>query len=250
MRRYSAVLLLFIWLVTGSCSRYYYRPTGVSAPLLTSKGDVHGSFSHISDDDGVNCSYLELAYSPVKHLGLSAGYNSFNHVVGSPDYSSGNVSAQGHMTDVAAGYYYAMGHKIKLVGDIYGGYSGGRISSDVTMNIHRWYLMPGIGVTSKCVELAYNFRLSGVSFSNFDANGYDDYYLASQNLINNGRRIDQGSYLFGDQSLTLRGGYKWVKIQFQSVATNAISGVPWNYKKTSFNIGLSCTIHKLLRKQK
>ena len=86
------------------------------------------------------------------------------------------------------------------------------------MRVHRFFFQPGIGVHSPWFDAAFNLRISSVKYLGFDPKGRSNDYLMEHNLLNaNGKRIDDGSYTFPEPSFTIRGGYKFAKVQLQKV---------------------------------
>jgi len=245
MSKLQLFICLLLMVYCTGCSRYYYKPNGANAPLLTDAKQLHlaGSVERGGDGPMVDA---QAAWSPVKHLGIIADLSTFRHSEDSPDVPSGKVSASASMAEAGAGYYYAadyynkQGGKLSLVFDVYGGPGIGRLKSDINTGFTRLFVQPGLGVRTKFAEVSFNWRISDIHYFRFDANGHDDNYLRQQNLITGtGRRIDHGSYVFSEPSVTLRAGYKLVKLQVQFVWANSWSNVPWNYNNSMVNIGLA-----------
>lgn len=237
---------LYLLLVFGmsSCSRYYYKPNGVNAPMLTAANDLHLSANATNDVAFVN---LQAAYSPVNHLGIIANISTYSYKADSPDVTAGNVDASAHLAELGVGYYYSTGNRAKLVYDIYGGIGNGSMKSDVNMSAVRGFIQPGVGIRTKYFEASFNYRLSCIRYYNLNTNGHDSNYLSQQHLINdNGRRIDNTAYLFAEPSITIRGGYKFIKVQMQYVIAKAVTNVPWAYNADQFSIGVGFELEELM----
>ena len=224
-----------------SCDRYYYQPNGVHAPLLVAANDAHLT----ATEDGSNRN-IQAAYSPIKHLGIIAGYSSFSYKADKVDVNAGDVDAHAHLAEMGAGYYYAVGKKAKVLWDIYGGVGGGKLTSDVNMHFFRPFIQPGAGLRTPYFDIAFNYRFSGIRYSQLDVNGHDATYLEQHNLVNGDRSINGTTYFFGEPSITLRGGYKFLKLQVQLVSSHAISNVPWSYNNSELTLGIHFALEDLL----
>ena len=237
--------LLLIVCCLSSCSRYYYKPNGVNAPMLTTARDAHLAANTTNDGSFVN---VQGAYSPINHLGIIGTFNTYAYKASNPDAASGNVDASARLAELGAGYYYTMGKKVKLLFDIYGGGGFGSMQSDVDMSVFRGFVHPGVGIRTPYFEFVFNYRLSALKYYNLNANGHDSTYLQQQNLVyGNGRRIDNTGYLFAEPAVTMRGGYKFIKLQAQFVTATAISHVPWEYNNSIFTVGATFELEDLLK---
>lgn len=252
MKQYLYLLSLPLIFFT-SCSRYYYKPNAVNTPLFTDGGQAHlafcGSGGGTEDNDG-GTAYFDVqgSYSPIKHLGIIANYSTYKFNADNPNPNSGNVDARAHLLEAGIGGYMPVGErKAKFVTELYVGGGGGKISSDVDMKIRRLFVQPGLGLHSPWVDASFALRISNVKFSDLNANGRSDDYLMQQDLISSdGRRIDKGSYTFYEPCFTVRGGYKFAKVQLQMVISDNVSSVPWNYNPVRFTAGFYLSIEDIV----
>jgi hypothetical protein len=248
MKSENLLLLTVILIGLCSCNRYYYKPSGINAPLFTGGGQAHlsldGSFGNPKNGKAAegNTYFFDVqgAVSPVNHLAFIANYSTYKYRVLNPDDASGHVDAAAHLLEGGIGGYYAtQGRKVQMVTDLFAGYGGGPVRSDVNMDARRFFIQPGIGMHSPWFDASFNLRFSILNFSNFYANGRSDDYLITQKLIDNrGRRIDATTYSFAEPGITIRAGYKLAKVQFQMVLANEISQVAWNYNAARFTAGI------------
>ncbi|HEY4156237.1 MAG TPA: hypothetical protein VGM24_12440 [Puia sp.] len=249
--------LLSAALLTVSCNRYYYKPNAINTPLFTGGGQAHlnlaGSVGN--PDNGKNSegnTYffdIQGSVSPVNHLAFIANYSTYSYRVNNPDILSGHVDASAHLLEGGIGGYYAShGRKVQFVSDLFVGYGGGPVRSDVDMNASRFFIQPGIGMHSPWVDAAFNLRFSVLKFSDFNSKGRDDDYLLDAKLIDGyGRRIDQRTYSFAEPGITLRAGYKFAKVQLQMVLANEISNVAWRYNAARFTAGFYFSLEDALK---
>ena len=216
--------------------------------MLTSAKEAHFSANTSGD---LNFTDMQASYSPINHLGIIGNFSTYTYKVTGEDLASGNVSAHAHLAELGAGYYYATkgnAKNVKIVFDAYGGAGGGTLLSDVNMNFFRSFIQPGAGIRTPYFEFSINCRIADIKYYNLNTNGHDSAYLAQQNLLyGHNKSITNTNYLFAEPAITMRGGYKFIKIQSQYVISNAISHVPWNYNGGLINIGLSFELEDLLK---
>ncbi len=245
-----------VLLLASSCSRYYYQPNAVNAPMFTNGNQFHiagsGSSSdyEVNGDGGKSKKFdLQLAYSPIKHLGVIGNYSTWSFRPDVIDFSKAHVDADAHLAELGIGGYLTSGQGFsKFVSDLYVGGGAGSIKSDVNMDVRRIFIQPGIGFRHPIVEVGLNMRISNVKFSNLDDNGRGVGYLEGRNLIDvqRNRNITEGSHWFWEPAITTRIGYKFIKAQFQWAFANEITHVPWNYDGSRFTVGLHLNVEDII----
>lgn len=261
MKHFIQLSLLATVLLISSCSRYYYKPNGVNVPQLTKAGQFHltgtGSISSESDVNGTSTNTMSVtdiqaSGSPLNHLGIMAGYSSYNYTTTVPDFASGNVNAKANLAEIGVGGYYAVGgERIKMVVDLYGGVGFGNIQSDIDANVTRMFLQPSIGMRSNWFDVAFAPRLVNLKFSDLNTKGRSMDYLIQQGLyIPGGTTIDGNNYTFFEPSLTMRAGYKFVKVQFQYVLSIPTTAIAWNHSPGRLSFGLHFALEDLLSTMK
>lgn len=228
----------------SSCSRYYYQPNAVNAPMMKERGDLKIGISGTTsseDLNGTNTSSsiinLQTAYSPIKHLGVMVNYSNYNYNFNEEDPSIGNVDAHAGLFEGGVGGYYpiiARENGFGLIADTYVGYGGGKLSSDVNMNFNRTFIQPGINLTFPYFDVGLATRISGIKYSNFDANGMTPEYITEHKLDN----ITDKRHYFFEPAFTLRAGYKFVKAELQVVGSTPMSEVDWESKGTVVTFGI------------
>lgn len=242
---YLVASMLFL----SSCSRYYYKPNAINTPMFTDGMQGHlvaaGSIGgELDDDDRTTFGDIQASFSPIKHLGIIGNFSTYNY---SP-VSSTATPARAHLLEGGIGGYIPVGQgKVKMVAELYGGFGGGKLRSDVDMDIQRYFIQPGIGMRSPWVDAAFNLKWSFVNYSNLNDNGRGTQYLIDQQLMDMyGRnRIDQGSHTFFEPGFTVRGGYKFIKVQIQLAMSVAATPVAWNYDPMRFTVGLQFSAEDL-----
>lgn len=252
MKRTFAFLLLVSSISFTACNRYYYKPTAINDPLFTKGGQVHaafaGSIGNGDDKDDQDRTYftdLQLGFSPINHLGVVGSYSTYAY----RPYDLTGTPADGHIVEGGIGGYGAFGkRKAKLVVDLYAGGGGGVLTSDVDMKLRKLYLQPGIGMRSNYFDAVINLRFSNIKYSDLDPKGHDVSYLIDHKLIDtfNNRRIDQGSITFYEPGVTLRAGYKFVKVQLQAAFALPITPISWHYNGIRYTVGLHFNLEDIL----
>ncbi len=254
MKRTSVALtvMALFSLSMVSCSRYYYKPNAVNAPLFTDGGQFHlvGAGSMGEGDGAGKTQFFDLqaAYSPIRHLGIIGNYSTYHYDPYAFDLAGGDVPAHAHLGEMGLGTYFSAGEgKFKMVMDGYLGAGMGKIDSDIGLDVQKYFFQPGIGFRSPWLDLGFHLRWSRVAYRNFDGKGRSVDYLMSRNLINpQGRRIDEGGYTFMEPSLTLRTGYRFAKAQFQLALANSMTYTQWRYNGARFTVGFYFELESLL----
>ena len=250
--RILTLILAASCLFLSSCSRYYYKPNAINTPMFTDGMQAHiaGAASIGGDDeDRTTFADLQASFSPIKHLGIIGNYSTYNY---SP-YSPATTPAHAYIIEGGLGGYYASGgKKVKLVVELYGGLGKGELKSDVDLDLTRYFIQPGIGMRSPWVDAVFNLRLAMLKYSNLDDNGRGIGYLQDQNLVNTmyARGITNSTYTFVEPAFTIRGGYKFVKVQIQLVGSVPFESVAWNYDPIRFTVGVHFAVEDLLEMAK
>lgn len=249
-------LLCTAGIAATGCSRYYYKPTGVNAPMFTHGGQAHlnlagNPFGGTDDGDNETTSFFDVqaSYSPINHLAVMANYSTVAYRTLNPDPVTGRVDARANMLEGGIGGYYAAGKpKVKMVADLYVGGGSGNLSSDIDARVTKLFIQPGIGMRTPWVDVGFNFRFSNIQYSGVDDNGLGLGYLTGQGLYNptTQRGIEDGSYTFFEPALTVRGGYKFAKVQLQLVLAEALTPVSWNYNHSRFTVGFYFSLEEAL----
>lgn len=243
--RYLLLLSSFLF---AACNRYYYKPSGINDPLFTAGGQLHASIAGSSEEDNNDHSYfmdLQLAYSPINHLGFLANYSTYNY----RPFDKTVAPANAYLVEAAAGGYVVPGQgKRKFVADLYAGGGIGQMNSDIDAHLRKIFIQPGFGVRSRIVDVVFNFRFSNIRYSDINTKGYDYAYLTGNHLIDtiSGRNLGDGSYTFFEPGVTLRTGYKFVKAQFQAAFAAPVSVVSWHYNGLRFTVGLHVNMEEIL----
>ncbi len=233
-----------ILVLSSSCSRYYYQANAVNTPMLGKKNDANVTVAGDWSSEALTLNF-QAAYSPVEYLGIIGGFSNYSYGAPTPDPLSGDVDVYATLLEGGVGGYYPVftnGRGLEVIVDTYVGYGGGRFDSDVRMNFNRLFIQPGIGLSTPYFDAAFSPRIVGMRYTDFDANGRDEAYIQERHLSD----ITSGRHYFFEPTLTLRGGYKFVKLQTQLVLSTPMKNVAWHYNESVLNVGLYFSIDDLL----
>jgi hypothetical protein len=220
----------------SSCTTTLYKSNAVNTPLFHEEKQTR-----ISAGPG----NVQAAYAITDHVGIMG--NIFWE-----KYEKDNKDNSGNLIEVGAGYFTPI--LPDMIFETYGGIGLGKISFDETLNAGqnntrkrnydvngmRWFIQPGIGYANPYFEAAFTPRFSFVSFSNFSSSGYTAEEIEKENLDKN--TIENTMWMFVEPAITLRGGYKWIKLQAQYGVTLKANGADLNHGDDFFNISLIADI--------
>ncbi|MCE6990709.1 hypothetical protein [Dyadobacter sp. CY323] len=196
-----AALLTLIAVSITSC-RTVYAPNAVNAPLLQEKGEFKAT---------VATNNIQLAGAVTEHVGVMV--NGYLNAYTSDDKSFKNNGKGG---EIGIGYF---GHTDqRLSYEAYAGAGFYNVSIKESNNTKRfdsdamkYFVQPSIGWVNPYFEVALTPRLSMIKYKMPDIAGYS----SEESAANYFNIIDQKMYAFFEPALTLRGGYKFVKLQLQ-----------------------------------
>jgi len=217
--------MLLLVLGTLQACRTVYAPNAVNNPLLQEKGELKAL---------VAVNNLQAAYAVTDHIGIMANgyYNSFT----SDDKQFHN---KGHAFEIGAGYFKPMANRLTF--EVYGGGGMFRVSmdedggtKDFKADAARFFIQPGIGWVHPFVEVGLSSRLSSIRYASPEIRGY----TASERNEYHFNTLSSKPHWFLEPALTVRGGYKWIKLQFQYGKAVKLSDNQINFDDNLGSIGL------------
>jgi hypothetical protein len=221
-----------------SCSTNTYVSNTVNVPLFKEKGEIK---ANIDQND------LQVAVAIDDHWGVMA--NGFYKAYDGEEY----YSHSGRLGELGLGYFTPLKNK-NLIFETYVGGGMGSVSKKVTYTNNdnaeitnsfnargaRAFIQPGIGYSNQYFDAAFSPRFSFVKYTRFSSTGFSQEELAKDYLEND--RILNGFYTFAEPALTLRAGYRFIKLQGQYGLTMKMSGGNLRYQSMFGNIGLAFDI--------
>ena len=236
----------FLVILLSGCSHYYYVPNVQNVPLFQEKNQYRFS-GIVGVGDESTCIELQSAYSISNQIGVMANFMHASDKRSSGDNSSVNNSATGNYFEGALGYYKPLGKS--GVFEVYGGLgmggqhhryasyfseSGSTDYGSSDLFLAKFFVQPSLGLTYDFFDLAFSTRLYSVNYLSVRDHTFGDSYI-SENLS----ALSSKSHFFLEPALTLRGGWKSVKVQFQlSIPGYLNSPRLYFYEEYHFSMGL------------
>lgn len=217
------IYLPIIFLAT-SCTQYYYMPTMQNVPLFNNEKEIKATAG--IDEHATN---YQIAYSINKHIAVQC--------------NGMHMSSEVKLLEGGVGYYNNLDKYI--VFETFAGYGYGQVFD---FNLKRLYVQPAIGFSSKWFDcglsvkfanLRYNF-IHPINQNNYVNSTINEPNAKLGNTVTTTLIITNTNYIFAEPCLTLRTGYKYVKLQYQIVKANMLNNLP--LKHIQFNQSLSIFI--------
>jgi hypothetical protein len=200
MIRYPILLTLCI-VYCISC-RTVYAPNAVNVPLLQEKGELKASIANNN---------LQVATAVSDHVGIMM--NGYLNAYSADDKSFKN---NGKGAEIGIGYFAHNQERITY--EAYGGaglYNVRIRESNNTKTFDadaiKYFVQPSIGWVNPFFEVAVSPRLSVVKYNSPEITGY----TSQERADNYFDILDQKAHVFMEPTLTLRGGYRFIKLQVQ-----------------------------------
>lgn len=221
----TIIAVLFLGIGWCSSCRTVYTPNTVHNPLLQEKGEFKGLIAPNN---------LQAAYAITDNIGVMANgyYNSFT----SDDKDFHN---KGKALELGVGYFNKSPNNI--VYELYAGAGRFNVAMDEASGTKNFkadatklFIQPGIGWVNPYVEVGLAPRFSMISYDSPEISGYtaqeqDSYYFGT---------LATKSHLFLEPAITVRGGYKWIKLQLQYGRAFKLSKNQLNYDDDIGSVGL------------
>ncbi len=210
-------------LLLHSCAPTYYVPETHHADMLKEKGDMN-VYLGLGNASGTKLTETQVAYSPIKGLGLGAHLSSYNFKQDA--YHPGN--GKGILVGGLVGYDKKISSSVilNLNGIIdYGKFSTQLNSSsgmgDLTSNALRYGIQPVIGFSKRFLEVATSNRFMVLNYKN-----------PSGSLVYNG--INQVDYLQQYSRILMSEHAFMIRIGTGSLKWQVMASTTANYTKKDF----------------
>jgi hypothetical protein len=233
----------FLAVISCSCSHYYYVPNVQNVPLFREKNEYRLSGTYGSGSE-TSCLEVQGAYSVTKNFGVMTNFMSAKGID-----NSGESWAKGNYLDAAIGYFKPL-HKSGVF-EIYGGIGGSKqhhqyrsetdnlTAGTSDLSFLKIFIQPSVGMTFNAFDIAFSTRLNRLSFTNIDNQIIE---------LSNGIEFDRlneiaqtKTFLFIEPALTIRGGWKYVKVQLQG---SLITKEHYHFAEYHVSIGINIAIAK------
>jgi hypothetical protein len=223
-RSHIAVLILGI----GLCSacRTVYSPNAANSPLLQEEKEFKAL---------VAPNNVQAAYAVTDHFGVML--NGYLNSYTSDDKDFHN---KGKALELGIGYFNKTPGDV--IYEVWGGAGRFNVAMDEASASKRFdakatklFIQPGVGWVSPYFDLGLSSRFSMLNYNSPEITGYTqqeqrDYYFES---------LAVKPHLFWEPAITVRGGYKWIKLQVQYGRVIKLSTNQLNYSDDFTTIGVS-----------
>lgn len=218
----SKLLFLIMFTFLGSSCHMLYLPNQLNAPILSDKGDFSGNIAI-----GLSNFNFQTAYSPAQNMGLMLNYaggknSSFENSTTNNTYNFG---------ELGVGFYLPL--TPNLLFDVYGGFGLGEAytyddSFDTPTSVNgkysRLFVQPSITISANDA---------------FDANFAVRPVLVFMNKTTNSGAPNRSSTLFFEPVITLKYGWKYIKIINQLGFSLPGTVIQYGYNPIIFSVGLN-----------
>ncbi len=203
----KSAMLIFPFIII-SCRSYYYMPTQQQIPLFSEKHELQMT----GGVDGYNFKNFQFSYAITNSICVQ-----LNTL-----YKDGNkrTTNYANLIEGGPGYYYNINKYFVI--ETFAGFGKADINkyNDAEhLSFNRFYIYPILGFHSKFVDLAYSIRYS---YLTYHFQGLPPTYSGTQTNFSNMQAnlwepfsLNNNTYDFWEPALTLRLGYKYIKLQGQ-----------------------------------
>ncbi len=222
----------------SSCSTTMYTTNAVNVPLLKDKGEVK---INLTQND------LQAAVAVSEHVGIIANgfYKNYE--------ADNNYKHSGALGEAGIGYLI---NREKLMVETYIGGGLGKVQkqqqytnssnneymANFSANAAKAFVQSNFGLRSKYFDVALTPRFSFVKYANFAQSNYSNDQLKDDYLNND--RLTNPLFVFAEPAITVRGGYKFIKLQAQYGVTINLTGQPIRQTPDFASLGLVIDIAK------
>lgn len=234
MRAVYPSFLLALVLGFSSC-KTVYEPNAINTPMLKNKGEFR-LYAGTTD--------LQASYAVTDHVGVML--NGF-HV---SEKSDNNViHGSGGLIEGGIGYFTSLQ---PLLFEVYAGGGRGGVSFSETRTENgvqtvrefsadgtRFFLQPGLGLTTQYFDLGITPRFVVGKYDNVITN-----YSTQDQIDGHFYQVDQPTWAFIEPAFTVRGGYRFVKLQLQYGFSSKLNSQALSYKSSFLNVGLSFDLNR------
>jgi hypothetical protein len=252
MKKITTIYILPV--IFCSCTHYYYVSNVQNVPLFREKNEyrLSGTFGLGTE---TKCLEVQGAYSVTGNFGVMTNFMSAKGIENSEE-----SWAKGTYMDVAIGYYKPLPKT--GVFEIYGGVGGSKqhhqYRSEISdpgnpafnnlsagtsdLSFIKIFVQPSIGMTFNGFDIAFSTRFNRLTFNKTDnqidilSNKYEFDKLNATAQIKN--------FLFFEPALTLRGGWKYLKVQLQGATASYLNNDRYHFDQYHISIGLNVAISR------
>lgn len=239
----NSAIIFIAFLLLQSCSPFLYIPSPSNTPLLQEKNEIKAN---------LNWKSQQIGYALTDHIGLIAS-NKFQN------RSSGNDTSfytrhGGYLTEIGAGYFGQLNEH--TIHEYFAGVGYGRTTfegdysdaiSSTGPQIHsyqfntlKFFVQPEVGWVNEYFETGISSRFTFLKPMNLETQKMSSNKKAFYGLDS----LTMKTWVYWEPSVTLRGGYKYVKFQFQPLLSLKLNRNTLYYWPFNFNFGVTVNLAK------
>ena len=231
-------------LLFSACNTTMYVSNAVNAPLLREKGEV--KVNATSND-------LQVAVAAGNNFGIMANgyYNKYK--------ASNNYEHSGGYGELGLGFFTNTEDDNRFFFEAYGGGGVGSIykqetytdQNDVSHNASfhaqagKIFLQPNFAYSNAFLDVILTPRFSFVKYTGFSQSNYTEEKLREDYLDKD--NLTGPVFMFAEPALTVRGGYKYIKLQAQYGLTLNLTGSNIRHPSSFSSLGIVIDIARWYR---
>lgn len=234
MNKKNIIFFILIVLLLQSCADMprnpYYIPNESNSLILAQKNEIKVAVSTVNlnqriDDPAGKLVNAQIAYSPIKHLGIYANHLRWNRTAETNGFDWGNNYSYDNLA--LGGYYLFQSEIMKkrnadfgnfpigILFDFYMGYGKGKVdniypeSDEAHYNFTQPYGQMGIHWQDKNIGLSWVFQIGRINFA-------DGLYTVNQSGLQNGFRayesiLEDNSFRYRASTFRFFAGSKTIR---------------------------------------
>lgn len=245
------VIILFCAVLLSSCTHYYYVANVQNVPLFRDKNEFQLSGAY-GGGDQTTCIEVQSAYSITGNVAVMANFMSAK----GGDITSNNYG-KGSYFEGAVGYFKPVNKYgvFQIFGGIgrcsqhheYGAYyyntstgvsEGSNGYSDVAFA--EFFVQPSAGISLNALDVAFSTRICDLYYGNIT-----NQALGNARDYNTLFSLDKTNRLNLLPAITLRAGWKYLKLQFQAEYSGFLNNTDMYFGEDwHFSLGLNLMLAK------
>lgn len=252
MKKLKTALIVISFLVSG-CSHYYYVGNVQNVPLFREKNEMRFSGAYSFGDESRNIE-VESAWAFSDKAAIMADFMS--SWGGNKDFRN---YGYGNSFNAGIGWFKPLNKY--TVFEFYGGLGGASMHHEYTgtywdnstgfynqydgysdMKYFKLFFQPSIGFSFNPVDIAFSLRLSRLGYIMVEDHTRTSYLHGTL------KELSDNAHYFAEPSITLRGGWKYIKAQLQLSYEGYLNNLDDSIgEELHFSTGLYFTIAKRLK---
>jgi len=233
------LILAFVTLILSSCTTTLYVPNAVNTPLLKEKHEFKAT---------IGPNNAQAAFGLTDNFGIIA--NGYWDKFKSETTTNGQTTQtlnKGNLYELGLGYYKPLTKVIVFETYLGGGLGNIDFNQDNGTKRYdvkgtKFFVQPSIGYVDRFLEVAITPRLSAVKYNGLETFGYSQKELEEEFLVKS--EVEDKTWLFIEPTLTVRAGFKYVKLQGQIGFSSKLTKGDLKYQSKLTSIGLLVDIAK------